>query len=100
MSLLWKETFEYRGEECIAQLAEEESEKLRWNSAVVSCQVRGVTHIDRRSTERKWGLWWFERAYVGEEEHMEQAIEDFKTKIDLYEENIKGGEGKSLDVES
>ena len=88
MSLLWEETFDYRGEECVAFLAEEKTDNLKWNTAVVKCEVRGVKHIDRRSTEHKWGRWWFGKNYTGEESHINQAIEDFKDKVDrFYEDN-------------
>ena len=99
MTLLWEERFDYKGEECIGRLAEEETDTLKWNTAVVECQTRGVKHVDRRSIARKWGRWWFDREYVGQEKHIEEAISDFKQKIDNSHEEVSGGvENLSVDT--
>lgn len=80
---LHESQFEYDGVPCTVTVVEEESKlkRLRWNTVIVETEEGDVRYVDRVTTSRYRSLlgWRDSRSY-DLEEHVSDAIEDFKEK--------------------
>lgn len=90
MTVLEEREFEYAGDLCSVKVIEEESKlkRLRWNTVIVESEDSGVSLVDRETTSRYRAFFgWRDARSYDIEEHIENAIEDFKEKVDRTRED-------------